>query len=223
MSVVVVGAGGHAAVCIDVLAAAGAEVRGVVDDRAPADDLPVPFLGDDVWLAHALTAGTAEAVFVAIGSNRRRAEVQRRLEALGARLVVAVHPSAVVSPTATLQPGAVVMPGAVVNARTRIGRGAIVNTAASVDHDGDIGDYTHIAPGSHLAGNVTTGEGAFLGVGASVVPGASIGAWATVGAGAAVVGDIAAGLTAVGVPARTRSLRAPEHLQKRGSGPLGEG
>ena len=51
---------------------------------------------------------------------------------------------------------------------------------------------------------MTVGEGALVGIGASVAPGCAIGARATVGAGAAVVRDIPAGATAVGVPARVR-------------------
>jgi acetyltransferase EpsM len=51
-------------------------------------------------------------------------------------------------------------------------------------------------------GSVTLGEGAFLGTASVVTPGRTVGAWAVVGAGAIVVGDVPAGVTAVGVPAR---------------------
>jgi carbonic anhydrase/acetyltransferase-like protein (isoleucine patch superfamily) len=44
-------------------------------------------------------------------------------------------------------------------------------------------------------------EGIFLGIGSSVIPGRRIGAWTTVGAGAAVIHDLPAQVTAVGVPA----------------------
>ena len=80
----------------------------------------------------------------------------------------------------------------------------ILNTGATVDHDCVIGDAVHIAPGSHLAGNVTLEEGVFLGIGTVVIPGRRIGAWTRVGAGAAVVHDLAANVTAIGVPARPR-------------------
>ena len=41
-----------------------------------------------------------------------------------------------------------------------------------------------------------------MGVGSSALPGVRVGEWTTVGAGAAVIGDLSAGITAVGVPAR---------------------
>jgi len=36
------------------------------------------------------------------------------------------------------------LPGAVVNAATEIGEGTIVNTNASIDHDGRIGAFVHV-------------------------------------------------------------------------------
>ncbi len=94
------------------------------------------------------------------------------------------------------------MPGAILGAETRVGRGAIINTASSIDHDGNIGDYVHIAPGVHLAGCVTVGEASFLGVGACVIPERSIGSGSTIGAGAVVVRDVPDNQVWVGCPAR---------------------
>ena len=96
------------------------------------------------------------------------------------------------------------MHGAVIGAYARLGKGVIVNTSASVDHDCVVEDFAHLAPGTHLAGNVTVGSGAFLGVGVSVVPHRRIGEWSTVGAGATVIRDVPEASTAVGTPAATR-------------------
>lgn len=49
------------------------------------------------------------------------------------------------------------MAGAVINSDTKIGKGCIVNTGASVDHDGIIDDFVHISVGAHVAGNVHIG------------------------------------------------------------------
>ena len=81
---------------------------------------------------------------------------------------------------------------------------SIVNTGASIDHDGVLGTAVHVAPGARLAGNVTLEDGVFVGIGAVIVPGRTIGAWTRVGAGAAVVHDLPANVTAIGVPARAR-------------------
>ena len=200
--VVVVGASGHAAVCIDLLMAGGLEVAGAIGNPRAGGRLQVPLLGGEDELEGAAAGSGATSAFVAIGDNRARARVAAQARALGFTLVNAVSPDARLSPTVELGCNVAVMAGAVVNAYTRLGDGVIVNTGATVDHDGVIGDWVHVAPGCHLSGAVTLGEGVFLGVGSSVIPGCTVGAWTQVVAGGVVVGDLPAGVLAVGVPAR---------------------
>lgn len=204
MRIVIIGSGGHAQVCADILLSmreAGTEVEplGYLSRTDHGSRfLGLPVLGDE----SALEAVAPDAVLVAIGDNRTRMEVAARLESAGWTFATAIHPSAVLGREVVIEPGCMVCAGVVVNPGSRIGAHTILNTGCSVDHHGAVGACSHIAPGSRLAGNVTLGEGAFLGIGSSVVQGASIGAWTTVGAGAAVIGDIAAELTVAGVPAR---------------------
>ena len=83
-----------------------------------------------------------------------------------------------------------------------MGKGVIINTAATVDHDCKISDYVHVAVGAHLAGNVEVGSGTWIGAGAVVSNNIHICENVTVGAGAVVVSDIEERGTYVGVPAR---------------------
>ena len=83
--------------------------------------------------------------------------------------------------------------------------GAIVNTAAVVELDSAVGDFAHVSPGAILCGAVRVGRSAQVGAGAVVIPNRVIGEGATIGAGAVVIRDVAAGVTAVGVPAIARS------------------
>lgn len=199
----VIGSGGHAKIVIDTLRATGAfEVVGALDEdprRLDSEILGVQVQGDlSPWSLDRL--GVERAV-IAIGSNRVRAAVARRLDG---RLAweTPVHPQACVADGVRIGEGTVVFAGAVVQPGAVIGRHVILNTACSVDHDNTIDDFGQIAPGSHLAGCVRVGEGAFLGTGSCVIPGCSVGAWATVGAGGVVTRDVPPGVTAKGVPAR---------------------
>lgn len=206
--VLVLGAGGHARVCIEVLTGAGHRVIGCISRDARAlVSLPVPVLGGDEELEARIGAGQHH-VFLAVGDNRARLALADRVIAAGGTLVTAVSPHAVCSPDAVLGAGTVMMPGAVVNAGTVIGAVGIVNTNASVDHDCTVGDGVHVAPGVAIAGGVTLGRGAFVGIGACVIPGVRIGEHATVGAGAAVIGDVEARTTVAGVPARLLAAEA---------------
>lgn len=202
--VLVLGAGGHARMCLEALQSRGSVVvvGAVSADGTGIDSLGVPVLGLDVDVEEIAQREGVTTFCVAIGDNSSRERHTRRLTERGHLITDAISSSAVVSPSATLGSGVQLMPAAVVNAAARIGDGTIVNTNASVDHDCRIGDFVHVAPGVAIGGDVTIGDRAMVGLGARVLPGISIGADATVGIGAVVIRDVAAGATVVGVPAR---------------------
>lgn len=199
--VVVLGAGGHAKVVIATLLAAGFSIEGVLDDSSAK--WGVRILGFVVEGPFAkLSAASRPHCVMAIGDNRQRREVAARFPAM--EWVSAVHPFSSVHPTVEIGPGTVVAAGAVIQPETRIGRHCIVNTGATIDHDCSVGDFSHVAPGTHLAGGVRLAAGVFLGIGSAVAPGVGVGDWTVVGAGGVVVHDLPGGVTAVGVPARSR-------------------
>ncbi|MCC6728091.1 MAG: NeuD/PglB/VioB family sugar acetyltransferase [Chthonomonadales bacterium] len=206
VDVVVWGAGGHAAVVADVLAAAGGfRVVGFLCDAPHAasvrGELRSSLLGGEEAL-HGLIARGVRHGIAAIGDAGARRSAADRMRAMGMGLATPVHPSAVVAPGALIGAGTVVCARAVLNPGVRVGADVIVNTGAIVDHDCVVGDAAHLAPGVTLAGRVTVGARAWVGVGATVIDGASIGEGSLVGAGAVVVCDIPPGVVAYGVPAR---------------------
>ena len=200
---VIIGAGGHAKVVIDLFRAAGQyDIAGLVDAGAPGTLVNgAAIIGGDDDLPRLRREGITHA-HVAIGNNHVRLKLARKLEAMGFALANAISPTATLSPSTVLGRGIAVMAGAVVNAESRLDDACILNTRASLDHDGHIGEGAHVAPGCALAGNVTIGRLSFLGVGTSVIPGIVIGEDTVIGAGACVVRPIPARAKAYGVPAR---------------------
>jgi UDP-perosamine 4-acetyltransferase len=200
--VVVVGAGGHSKVIIELIQAQGYRVVGLIDaDPTPRTVLGIGVIGADRDLARVHGSGVHKA-FVALGDNRLRLAIGHDLEDIGFEIINAISRAAVISSSAQLGHGVAIMAGAVVNAATTIGDFAIVNTGALIDHDATIGEGAHIGPGCALAGNVRIGRLACLGVGTSATPGTTVGAAALVGAGACIVQDIPAAAVARGVPAK---------------------
>jgi UDP-perosamine 4-acetyltransferase len=199
--IVVIGAGGHAAVCIDLLLESGTDVVGAVTAAPSVRPLQVPVLGTEDELPRLHAEGVRRA-FVAIGDNRTRQRVCAEVGALGFTLVNAVSPRAHLAQTVRLGAGVALMAGVVVNAYTTVSNGVILNTGATVDHDCVLEQFVHIAPGCHLAGTVVAAEGVFVGIGSSVMPGCRLGRWSQLGAGSVVIGDVGDEVLALGVPAR---------------------
>ena len=201
--VLMIGAGGHAKVVIELVRAAGAyEIIGLIDlNLSGPPILDVPILGTDRDLPRLRREGIKHA-FVGIGNNQRRLQTGYYLRQIDFKIINAISPAAIVSVSARLGDGIAVMAGAVINAEARIDDFSIINTHASVDHDCWVGEGAHVCPGSTLAGNVRIGSLAFIGAGATVIPGTTIGQHATIGAGASVLKDVPDGASAWGVPAR---------------------
>jgi sugar O-acyltransferase (sialic acid O-acetyltransferase NeuD family) len=212
LPLLVIGAGGHARVLVDIAEKQGRyRIAGLLDDRAQmrgTEVLGYPVLGGREVLER--DDAPAHAI-VAIGAPRARAAWQAHLEDRGFQLAVLVHPTASVARGVEIGAGSVLMAGAIVNPGSRLGRGVIVNTGASVDHDCDVGDFTHIAPGARLAGGVRVGPRSHVGLQAGVIQNVVVGADVTVGAGAAVIRPVPDGVTVAGVPARALPSRAPAH------------
>jgi sugar O-acyltransferase (sialic acid O-acetyltransferase NeuD family) len=194
VKVVVLGAGGHGRVCAETAVAAGFEVRAFCDAAletgSSVNGIEV-FEADTVARMSETFDSSDVGIVVAIGDNDTRMKLLGEAESLGYALPVIVHPSAVMSPSAEIGPGTVVIANSVVNANARIGKGCILNTACSIDHDNVLEDGVQICPGVRSAGTVTFGEKAFIGTGAILVPGVRIGRDAHVAAGALVISDVA--------------------------------
>jgi sugar O-acyltransferase (sialic acid O-acetyltransferase NeuD family) len=212
MDVLIVGAGGHGRVVLDILRCSGLHRPiGFLDadpSRNGSTIHGLPVLGQ-VNLLPKLKLQKTRGAIVAIGDNRARASYADILRQEEFELVNAIHPSANVSKTASLGVNVVVAAGAVIGTDSEIGDCVIVNTSAVIDHECKIEPAAHICPAAALAGRVHVGEMAFIGLGSRIIQCLSIGRQATVGAGAVVIGDVPDLATAVGVPARVIKLDHP--------------
>lgn len=200
--VVLIGAGGHAAVILEVLRLLEISVLGVLSSIAPPDSFKVAHLGSSSDL-HTLSRSTP--LIMGIGGVRSTAKRQSQHEfakSLGFRFLTVVHPSAVVAANVNLGEGAQIMAGAIIQPQTELGANVIINTGAIVDHNGRIGDHVHVAPGAVLAGSVSVGSGTLIGAGANLATGVNVGAHTLIGAGSVVVRDIPGHSVAYGVPCR---------------------
>lgn len=198
---IIVGAGGHGKVILDVAMRNGYVIMGFLDDNPDLKELGGhPVIGR---CADAVKYAPEAEFVIGIGSNVIR---EHLVEMLDGKVTWAtlVHPTAYIGLSVEIGEGTLVMPQASVNAFAKVGRHCIINTSSVVEHDNVIDDFAHVSSGAALAGTVHVGRRTLIGVGSSVKNNISICEHVTVGAGAAVVKDITEPGVYVGVPARKR-------------------
>lgn len=206
---VMLGAGGHAAVLAELLLTQGRELIAMVSPEQVKPNSPISgiarLINDDVLIS-SYSPGQIELVN-GIGSmpgKELRWQLFDYFSSLGYRFASVISPHAILSKYLKLEEGVQIMNGAIVQANTSLGANSIINTGAIIEHDCVIGAHNHIAPGVTLSGGVVTGSRVHVGTGASVIQGISIGQQAVVGAGTTVARDVLA--QQVIIPARSRIL-----------------
>ncbi|SFQ96911.1 acetyltransferase [Desulfoscipio geothermicus] len=205
--IVIIGAGGHAAVIADIIQKQGR--YGIIGYTAPRERSPAAswgynYLGDDSILPNLLQKDiTLVALGVGgTGDNRPRSQLYEQIRALGFSFPVLSHPTAIVSGNVILGNGTVIAPGAVVNPGVETGKNVIINSGAVIEHDSSIGDHVHVAPGTVICGDVRVGRLAHVGAGAVIIQRVKIGEGAIIGAGAVVLRDVEPWTVVAGNPAR---------------------
>lgn len=189
-NIILLGAGGHAHSCIDVIEGQGQfAIAGLVGllKEAGTKQLGYAVIGTDVDLPK--LAEDYQYAFVTVGqilSPGTRIRLYESVTELGFRVPTIISPAAHVSRHASLGAGTIVMHGAIVNAGARVGANCIINTRALIEHDALVDDHCHVSTGAILNGNVHIGGGSFVGSGCVIRDGVVLGKNCVVGMGLSV-------------------------------------
>ncbi len=209
MKVAIIGQGGHGKVIKEIIMSSqNYQIVGIFDDKY--SDLR---LDNNVYFGPILSARKMIDFFygvkfiIAIGNNKIRKLIFKKLDLPNNYYVTLIHKSAVISQSAIIGSGTVIMANSVINAEARIGNHSIINTGSIIEHDSNIGDYVHISPNATLTGSVEIEDGVHIGAGATIIPNVRIEEWSVVGAGATVIRNIPSNSTAVGIPAAIKTKK----------------
>lgn len=190
---ILIGAGGHAHACIDVIEEQGRyQIAGLVGMPEEMDTyhLGYPVIGSDDSLLQLVKKYQYALITVGqIRSPERRIRLYQRVAALGFELPVVIAPCAHVSRHATIGAGTIVMHGAIVNAGATVGINCIINTRALLEHDTTVQDHCHISTGAILNGGVHVGTGSFIGSSSVIKESITLGKRCVVGMGLSVRGN----------------------------------
>lgn len=211
--IAIVGSSGHAKVVIDIVEREGRfAIAGLVDRYREAGESALGYriLGTEDDLPRLAEELHIAGAIVAIGDNFVRSQVVEQVRQLcpGLAFVTAIHPHATIGRDVSIGEGTVVAAGVVVNPCCTIGRHAILNTNASLDHDSTMGDFSSLAPRAATGGTCQIGDFAAIGIGAVLLHGISVGEHTVIGAGATVLRNVGPYCVAYGAPAREIRKRA---------------
>lgn len=187
---ILIGAGGHAHACIDVIEQHDQyRIAGLLGmpEEMHTKHLGYPVIATDSDLPQLVKE--YQYVLIAVGQIRSadiRIRLYRQVTELGFQLPVIIAPTAHTSRHAIIGAGSIVMHGAIVNAGSKVGNNCIINTRALIEHDATIADHCHISTGAILNGNVDIGAGSFVGSGSIIKEGVTLGEGCLVGMGLSV-------------------------------------
>jgi sugar O-acyltransferase (sialic acid O-acetyltransferase NeuD family) len=207
--VVVIGAGVHAAIVIDILELMEKyDIIGVTSDIPDNDNKKIqyPFLGTNDILKDLKNQGIWHAA-IGIGGyreNNPRKKYFLKLKEMGFKCTSNIHPSAIISRYSTIGEGCTIFPGVIINTGVTIGNNVVLATGSSIDHDTIIHDHALISAGVNIGGNDIIGEGTLVAIGATVISGVTIGSNCLVAAGSTVINNIPDNAIVFGTPARER-------------------
>jgi sugar O-acyltransferase (sialic acid O-acetyltransferase NeuD family) len=165
--IILVGAGGHAASCIDVIKQEKKfKIIGLVDNKKEIGDYFLNFkiLGKDKNLQK--LRKIAKYAFVTVGQvglSQIRKKLFLKLIKLGFILPNIISPISYVSKDTTFKRGSIVHHGAIVNSQAEIGNNCIINSKSLIEHGVKLGSHTHVATSAVINGNTQIGEECFIG------------------------------------------------------------
>jgi len=183
--IILIGAGGHARSCIDVIEQSKKyKIFGLIDNKKSKSKIfGYSIVGTDKELKK-ISRKVSNAI-VCIGqikTAKTRIKLYEKALKYNFKLPVIISPYSYVSPHAKIDEGSIIMHGAVVNAGVVIGRNCIINSNSNIEHDVNIGDHCHVAPGAVLNGSVKLESGGFVGSGSIIREKIKIGINSVVGA-----------------------------------------
>lgn len=193
-SLILIGAGGHAKSCIDVIEQQGIyEIFGIIglENELGKKINDYEIIGIDEDLPK--FAKFAKLALVSIGqikTPKLRTTLFTKAILAGFDLARVVSPLAYVSKTAKIGNGTIIMHRAVINSGVSIGNNCIVNSNALIEHDAQIADHCHISTGAIVNGEVKIENGCFIGSGSVIKEGVRISENSFVGMGTPIRSDI---------------------------------
>tara|TARA_Y100001958_G_C21158101_1_gene492629 strand:+ start:377 stop:970 length:594 start_codon:yes stop_codon:yes gene_type:complete len=171
--IILIGAGGHAKSCIDVIELTKEyEIFGLIDSTEPhrLDIDGYNIIGDDNDLI--TIRKNVDHALIAIGqieSPKNRIKLYNLLKKYDYKLPSIRSPRSYISSKSKIGEGTIIMHDVIVNSGSTIGNNCIINNKSLIEHDVTVGNNCHLSTGSIINGNCIVGDNSFIGSGSIIV------------------------------------------------------
>jgi len=177
-NIILIGAGGHALSCIDVIEQENKyNIHGLVGLK---DEVGKKLSGYDVIATQDELVNLSKDfryAFIAIGqikSVKLRIDLYESVLNTGFKIPSIISPQSFISRTVQIGEGTIIMNGVVLNSGVKIGNNCIINSMALIEHGTQVADHCHISTGAILNGDCVVESKSFVGSGAIVKHGITI-------------------------------------------------
>ena len=147
-------------------------------------------------------ADSAEVANLVTKDSLKRWSARRKIEQYGIPFAPLIHPD-IDMDGVRFGRDIMVYQNALVGAGASVDDGSVIMVGAMAGHGCCIGRGCILAPAAVVNARVRLGDGVYVSPNATILPDLNIGPWATIGACSAVLKNVSAGQTVMGVPAKT--------------------
>jgi sugar O-acyltransferase (sialic acid O-acetyltransferase NeuD family) len=178
--IIIIGAGGHAKSCIDVIERSKKfKIIGLYATKKELGNKLFRYnvIGCTLEDLRKIRKKTKYA-FIAIGqikSSNIRRKYYKKLKKMQFEFPSVISPLSYVSKHSRIGIGSIVMHGVKINAASKIGNFCIINSNALIEHDNIINNFSHISTSVILNGGVEVGSDTFIGSRSTIANGVKIG------------------------------------------------
>ena len=190
--IILIGAGGQAKSCLDViLLTKKFKILGFIDQNKKINILNYKDLGDEKYLKK--LNNKSYYLHISLGFikfPKKRIKIFNEFRKLNFKFPKIISPKAYVSKNAKILDGTIVHHNVVINFEAEIGSNNIINTSAIIEHGVKIGNNCHISTRTVINGDVVVQDNTFIGSGAVIREGVNIGRNCFIGMGQIVTKNI---------------------------------
>lgn len=173
-SIIIIGAGGHAKSCIDVINSTKKfKIKYLIGENKFNNHKIFSFKNIiNIENTDKLIKNFKKLnILIGVGqlkTGKKRNKLYQFYKKKGCNFPKIISSNSYVSKFSRIQEGTIIMHGVIININSIIGKNCIINSKSLIEHDCVIGDNVHVSTGVIINGGVKVGDNSFIGSGSII-------------------------------------------------------